>query len=293
MKFFGRFFGWIMLFLFLLGAIPILLLMESNNVAKLLGVLLVVAIVAALWYWRIQSRVRSPRNQRIRINTNDKFWLLDKIPFYKKLTPSDRLIFEDRIGIFLADIIVTEINKEVAEKDTCFYVACSAVIAYWGLPYWNYGDLSEVLVYPSNFDIDNTLNKTGIVQGKVHHGGLMNNTMILSLPALIAGFQIDNDKKNVGVHEFAHLLDKSDGSVDGVLPHMGEEERKLWIKLVDKEIENIKKDKSNIPEYAAKNRAEFFAVSLEYFKERPKLLKIKHPELYGALSKLFAEKVDS
>jgi Mlc titration factor MtfA (ptsG expression regulator) len=293
MKFFGRFFGWIMLFLFLLGAIPILLLMESSNVAKLLGVLLVVAIVAALWYWRIQSRVRSPRNQRIRINTNDRFWLEDKIPFYKQLTPADKVIFEDRIGIFLADIVVTEVNKEVAEKETCFYVACSAVIAYWGMPYWNYGDLSEVLVYPSNFDIDNTLNKTGIVEGKVYHGGLMNNTMILSLPALTKGFQIDNDKKNVGVHEFAHLLDKSDGSIDGVPPQLGKEDRKLWIALVDKEIENIKKDDSNIPEYGATNRAEFFAVAVEYFKERPKLLKIKHPELFEALSKLFQHEQNS
>ena len=260
--------------------------MESNNVAKLLGALLVVAIVAALWYWRIQSRVRSPRNQRVRINTNDKFWLEDKIPFYKKLSPKDKVIFEDRIGIFLADIIVTEINKEVPDKETCFYVASSAVIAYWGLPYWNYGDLSEVLVYPSNFDIDNSLNKLGIVQGKVHHGGLMNNTMILSLPALIKGFQIDNDKKNVGVHEFAHLLDKSDGIIDGIPPQIGEEDRKLWIKLVDEEIEKIKQNKSSIPEYGAKNRAEFFAVAIEYYKECPKLLKIKHPELYKALEKL-------
>lgn len=289
MVFFGRFFGWIMLFLFLLGAIPILILMESSNAAKLLGILLVVAIVAALWYWRIQTRVRSPRNQRVRINTNDKFWLEENIPFYAKLSAKDKVIFEDRIGIFLADIQVTEVNKEVADKETCFYVASSAVIAYWGLPYWNYGELSEVLVYPSNFDIDNSLNKLGIVQGKVHHGGLMDTTMILSLPALVQGFRIANDKKNVGVHEFAHLLDKSDGSIDGIPPFMGEADRKIWIALVDKEIKKIKQDKSNLPEYAAKNHAEFFAVAVEYFKECPKLLRIKHPELHAALSKLYSE----
>lgn len=290
MQIFGRFFGWIMLFLILLGAIPVLLLMDSNNIAKLFGVLVVVAIVAALWYWRIQSRVRSPRNQRVQINTNDRYWLDEYIPFYKSLSQKDKIIFEDRIGIFLADVIITEVNKEVAEKETCFYVASSAVIAYWGLPYWNYGELSEVLVYPSNFDIDNSLNKLGIVQGKVHHGGLMDTTMILSLPALIKGFQIDNDKKNVGVHEFAHLLDKSDGSIDGVPPSMGKEDRKVWIKLVEKEIEKIKQDKSNLPEYAAKNHAEFFAVAVEYYKECPKLLKIKHPELFAALQELFSQK---
>lgn len=121
-------------------------------------------------------------------------------------------------------------------------------------------------------------------------GGLMNNTMIISLPALKTGFQIDNDKKNVGVHEFTHLLDKSDGSIDGVPPMMGEEDRKIWIKLVDEEIEKIKANNSTIPEYAAKNHAEFFAVVVEYYKECPKLLKIKHQELFNAMEKLFSEK---
>lgn len=289
MQLFGKFFWWVVLFLFLLGAIPLLLISDSNAIAKLFGVLVVIAIIAALWYWRIDTRRKSPRNQRIKMTTNDKFWLKDHIPFYARLDNKNKKIFEDRIGIFLADIQITEINKEVAEKSTCLYVASSAVIAYWGLPYWNYGALSEVLVYPMNFDIDNSLNKLGIVEGKVYHGGLMNNTMIISLPALIKGFQIDNDKKNVGVHEFTHLLDKSDGSIDGVPPMMGDEDRKVWITLVNTEIEKIKKNKSTIPEYAAKNHAEFFAVVVEYYKECPKLLKIKHPELYKSMEKLFSE----
>lgn len=282
--------SWVVLFFVLLAAIPLLIISDSNAIAKTLGIILVVAIIIALWYWRIQTRVKSPRNQRIKMNTNDIFWLKDHIPFYKKLPKKDQKIFEDRIGIFLADIKITEIGKELPEKETCLYVASSAVIAYWGLPYWNYGALSEVLVYPSNFNMDQTLNKLGIVEGKVFHGGLMNNTLILSLPALEKGFAIDNDKKNVGVHEFTHLLDKSDGEIDGYPPMMGEEDRKLWTHLIENEMEKIRGKKSTIPEYAAKNNAEFFAVIVEYYKECPKLLKLKHPELFEVLERIYTNK---
>lgn len=97
------------------------------------------------------------------------------------------------------------------------------------IPFYKELKLSDN-VYSSNFEYDNKLSKLGSVQGKVYHGGLMNNTMILSLPALISGFSIANDKKNVGVHEFAHLLDKADGVIDGVPYNMCEKDRKIWSK---------------------------------------------------------------
>ncbi|MEX1193002.1 MAG: M90 family metallopeptidase [Brumimicrobium sp.] len=278
---------WIVLFLILLGAIPILLYNKGVETAKIIGFVVVIAVLIALWYWSYNVRKKSNRNQRIKLNTNDKFWLEKNIPFYKRLSKKDKKIFIDRVGIFLADIQVTEVDKEVPEKETCLYVASSAVIAYWGLPYWNYGDLSEVLVYPSNFNMDNSLDKLGVVSGKVYHGGLMNNTMILSLPALQQGFKIDNDKKNVGVHEFSHLLDKSDGSIDGIPPLMGDEDRKIWIQLMDKEIQKINNDNSTIPEYAGTDKKEFFAVVTEYYKECPKLLKVKHKELYEVLDQYY------
>ena len=288
-----RFLPWVLLFLILLAAIPLFLKTEGTAFAKLLGILVVVAIVSALWYWRIQTRKISPRNQRVKLNVNDKYWLEDQIPFYSSLNKTDKQIFEDRIGIFLADVLITEVDKDVAEKDTCLYVAASAVIAFWGLPYWNYGDLREVLVYPTNFNPDNGLNKLGIVAGKVYHGGLMNNTMILSLPALISGFQIGNDKRNVGVHEFAHLLDKSDGNIDGEPPMLGKDDRRAWITLVNAEIEKIRNGKSTIPDYAATNHSEFFAVVVEYYKECPTLLRIKHPELFDSMERLFGKEVES
>lgn len=274
---------WTLLFLVLLGSIPLLLYNRGVDVARIVGFIVLIAIVVALWYWRYAIRKKSPRNERIKLDANDLFWLEKNISFYKKLSKNDRKIFLDRIGIFLADIQITEVDKEVADKETCFYVASSAIIAYWGLPYWNYGELQEVLVYPTNFNMDNTLNELGRVGGKVHHGGLMDKTMILSFPELKKGFQINNDKKNVGVHEFSHLLDKSDGSIDGIPPFMEKKDRKIWLNIMEREMSKINSDSSTIPDYGGVDKTEFFAVVSEYYKECPKLLKIKHIELYNVL----------
>lgn len=285
----GRFAVWIFTFLFLLATIPLLLNTNNTSTAKFFGVFVLVLIVFALWVWRIQTRKRADRLARVRLTTNETHWLNKHIPFYSNLNKEQKRIFEDRVGIFLAEITITEVDNDVPEKSTCLYVASSAIIAYWGLPYWNYGDLSEVLVYPSNFDMNNALNKRGLVSGKVHHGGLLDNTMILSLPALIHGFENKSDKSNVGIHEFAHLLDKADGSIDGLPFMLKREDKQYWIDLIEREISKIQSSASNINAYGATNRPEFFAVITEYYKERPQLLKNKHPELFDMMQRFFGK----
>ncbi|WP_107037497.1 M90 family metallopeptidase [Brumimicrobium mesophilum] len=281
------FLPWIVLFLVCLSSIPVILHFKGFTSARIIGVIVVISVVAALWFWKINSRKKSPRNNKVSLSVNDKHWMIENISFYKKLSKQDKVIFEDRVGIFIADVTITEIGKEKPEKETCIYVGASAVIAFWGLPYYNYGDLREVLIYPTNFDMDNSLNKRGIVNGKVHHGGLMNNTMILSLPALERGFQIDNDKHNVGVHEFAHLLDKSDGDIDGIPEYLGEEDKKLWVRLMKEAMDKINANESTIPDYGGTSEAEFFAVITTYYKECPGLLKRKNRPLFEFLDEYY------
>lgn len=48
---------------------------------------------------------------------------------------------------------------------------------------------------------------------------------------------------------------------------------------------------SDINEYAATNRAEFFSVVSEYFFSRPQLLESKHPELYQLLEEIFEQEL--
>ena len=112
--------------------------------------------------------------------------------------------------------------------------------------------------------------------------------MILAKPDLLAGFRNPADKRNVGVHEFAHLVDKSDGAIDG-LPSVGLERSAIgpWIDLVRRKMEEMRRGDSDINPYGLTNEAEFFAVATEYFFERPGVLQRKHPELYEMMEQVF------
>jgi Mlc titration factor MtfA (ptsG expression regulator) len=60
-----------------------------------------------------------------------------------------------------------------------------------------------------------------------------------------------------------------------------------WVDLIKQEIDKIREGDSDINVYGGTNKTEFLAVIGEYFFERPKLLKKKHPELYIMLEKIF------
>jgi len=278
---------WIITFIILLSSIPILTMNEQQTYAKVVGVSTVVLTTFAIRRWLYFANKAKGKPNKINLNINDRYWLIENIKFYKNLSKIDRRVFEDRISLFVTDIIITEIGKEIPSRDTCLYVASSAVITFWGLPYWNYGRLSEVLVYPDNFTDENEIDSRGEVMGKVHQGGLMDTTMILSMPALVAGFKNSNDKKNVGIHEFAHLIDKADGVIDGIPVNLEIETREKWIELFAKEFNEIQHKSNDINVYGAVSLSEFFAVIIEYFKESPGKLEQNHKELFNLMNSYF------
>ncbi|MBY0542507.1 MAG: zinc-dependent peptidase, partial [Sphingobacteriaceae bacterium] len=108
--------------------------------------------------------------------------------------------------------------------------------------------------------------------------------------ALRHGFSKSAGKENTGIHEFVHLLDKSDGATDGVPENLMKHEYILpWLQLMHEKIQSIEDNQSDINPYAITNKAEFFAVVAEYFFEKPELLKDKHPILYTQLSRIFSQ----
>ncbi len=46
--------------------------------------------------------------------------------------------------------------------------------------------------------------------------GYMDGKMILSKKALRQGFDNKSDKKNTAIHEFVHIIDKADRTMDGI-----------------------------------------------------------------------------
>ncbi|NVO84067.1 M90 family metallopeptidase [Hymenobacter terrestris] len=219
--------------------------------------------------------------------------LSERVAFYLSLTEIDRARFEKRVQLFLAQTRVTGVQTEL-DDSTRLLVAASAIIPVFGFPDWEYGNLSEVLVVPDAWTLQRDPNKEyvgleGTLLGSVQ-GFQTSHYMRLSKTSLERGFQDSLDRQNVGIHEFAHLLDEADGVIDGVpglaLPAALRPE---WEAVMKREIEAIRAGNSEINDYAGTNEAEFFAVVTEYFFEKPEKLQQHHPELYGLLLLAFRQ----
>jgi Mlc titration factor MtfA (ptsG expression regulator) len=216
------------------------------------------------------------------------------VVFFRVLDHEAKQRFRRQVQVFLGEKAVTGITMEV-DTTTRVLTAASAIIPIFGFPDWEWHQISEVLIYPSRFTQEFSIGDTPDHRTLGMVGtGAMNRVMILSKPDLLAGFRNAGDKRNVGVHEFAHLVDKSDGAVDGV-PAVGLDHRAVgpWLDLVRRKTREIETGTSDINSYALTSETEFFAVVSEYFFERPGVMRQKHPELYDALEGIFNQDLRS
>ena len=213
--------------------------------------------------------------------------LEEEVPFYQQLTENKKTEFEERAAHFLTLVKITGVNTIVHDVDRIL-IAASAIIPIFNFPGWEYRNLNEVLLYPDSFSHEFEQQGEGRnILGMVGTGA-MNQVMILSQFELRQAFTNETGKNNTAIHEFVHLLDKSDGEIDG-LPEalLDKKYIKPWLQLMQQKIQDINQDESDIDSYGATNEAEFFAVVSEYFFERPDLLKEKHPELFALLQQIF------
>ena len=247
------------------------------------------ALASYLVYAGMTRKLR--RRRRILAEPFPSEWeaiLQREVVFWGTLSPEAQKRFRRELQVFLGEKLITGIKVKL-DTTTRVLAGASAIIPIFGFPDWEWDQINEILIYPDRFGQDfafesgpehRTLGKVGT--------GPLSRLMVLSQPDLVAGFRNAGDKRNVGVHEFAHLVDKSDGVIDG-LPGVGLERDAVgpWIELVRRKMGEIREGDSDINPYGLTNEAEFFAVASEYFFERPGVMERKHPELYSTLSRVF------
>lgn len=223
------------------------------------------------------------------LSDSDRALLLSNVAYYVRLNDTEKLQFEQMTAEFLDGVRIEGVGIPVTNLDRLL-IASSAVIPTFGFKYWKYQNLHSVLLYPDTFNKDFQFEGTDrSILGMVGTG-YMNGQMILSRSALHQGFSAAAGKENTAIHEFVHLLDKSDGATDGIPENLMPHQYILpWVKLIHTEVNRIQQGKSDINPYAVTNEAEFLAVVSEYFFEQPDQLKHKHPELYRILVDTFSQ----
>lgn len=236
------------------------------------------------WFKSIFNGESQAHKAPVRSLSDEQIQFLEHtVAFYRNLSEADKRTFEQRALLFLQTTEVVGNGVEVSDED-CLLVAASAIIPVWAFKGWHYFNLTKVILVPAAFNKDMVLDAPdSTITGMVGSGPLTNR-MVLSRPALHYGFINAHDKKNVGIHEFVHLIDMADGDCDGFPERLSQYSYFApWSRFVEKKITEIHTKRSNIDSYGATNPQEFFAVASEYFFEEPKLLKRKHPHLYSQL----------
>lgn len=248
-------------------------------------------VIAIVLFVSAYSVIKKTNNNRKLVAGGDimvnDVVLEEHVLFFKKLSASDKKIFEEKVKQFLENVVITPVNATITDTDRLL-IGAGAVIPVFRFPNWEYINLKEVLVYSDTFNMDFQSEGAGRDIAGLVGTGAYNGKMLLSLEALREGFENTTDKRNTVIHEFVHLIDKTDGETDGIPELLLDKQYVLpWLDLMHTEMTGILENKSDIDDYGLTNKAEFFAVASEYFFERPDLLEEKHPQLFAMLQRMF------
>ena len=227
------------------------------------------------------------RTELFLLPENFRDLLTDYVSFYNALHEDNKKVFEQRLQKFLSTIKITGANADVEDLDRIL-IGAAAIIPVFYIRDWEYVNLREVLVYPGNFNTDfEQQGSQRMISGMVGNGALQ-NVMILSKWELRQGFINGKDNRNTAIHEFVHLIDGMDGTLDGV-PELLLERRFIpqWKTLLEEEMNRIRNGASDIDAYGATSMVECFAVMAEYFFEQPEAFKATHPQLAELLQRVF------
>ena len=251
-----------------------------------LQVLFILALIIVIIFFVFQPK----RHEGFTLPENFRDWLLDYVPFYAGLDEEGQKRFEEKLQRFLSAVKITGANAEVEDLDRIL-IGAAAVIPVHGIPDWEYINLREVLLYPGFFNTDFEQEGTNRTVSGMVGTGHMENVMILSKWELRQGFVNRTGNRNTAIHEFVHLIDKMDGTLDGV-PEILLERKYVpqWQQLLEMTMQEIRQGGSDIDSYGATSPVECFAVVAEYFFMQPETFSQNHLQLAELLKKIFIRK---
>lgn len=257
----------------------------NSEIGQMLPVLIPVAVILFLFWWFYRPKKSAPGA----VPADTASMLQEHVRYYRQLTEPERQRFVSEVESFLGRVTIEGVGAPVEDLDKVL-IAASAVIPIFSFPGWKYRNLTNIILYPDTFDEHyqfegDRRNILGMVGS-----GHLNGQMLLSRSALRAGFSEHAGQSNTAIHEFVHLVDKTDGYVDGLPESLLHNVASLpWLQVMHEEIRRIEAGHSDINPYAAMNQSEFLAVTSEYFFEKPESMQTHHPELYRLLSEIFRQ----
>ena len=222
----------------------------------------------------------------------------NNVAFFARLASEDQAELLGRLQVLLSEKnfegVETDITDEV--RVTIAAQAC-LLLLHRKTDY--FPRLLTILVYPSTYLANEQRPVTAEIWEEGKHARLGETqrtmgSMVLAWDAVKSGAADPSDGKNVVLHEFAHQLDYENFAADGTPALATRKQQLAWQQVMRTEFASLRAaDQTGIPTlldtYGATNAAEFFAVSVEAFFERPTMLRARHPRLYAQLQEYFQQ----
>jgi Mlc titration factor MtfA (ptsG expression regulator) len=212
-----------------------------------------------------------------KLKSNQKFILEQQFKFYNKLTPKHKIYFEHRVASFINDKhFIGRDNLHVTEEMKVL-ISATAVMLTFGFRDFYIGLINKIFIYPEEFYSN---------MNQDYHKGEFNprlETLVLSWKDFKKGFEIEKDKLNLGIHEFAHAIHLNSMKERDVSSTIFSDSFKELTELLAN-TETLRKDlisSEYFREYAYTNQYEFLAVIIESFIESPEDFKTQFPEIYS------------
>src|SRR5207248_5741983 len=220
-----------------------------------------------------------------------------RVAFFVRLAVADQAELLEHVQVFLAEKSFEGCAGQEITDEVRVTIAAQACLLLLHRKTDYFPRLLTILVYPSTYSVQEERPITAEIweEGKMFRLGETARTMgsmVLAWDAVKSGAADPSDAKNVVLHEFAHQLDYENLAADGTPALATREQQKSWREVMRTEFASLRAaDDTGIPTlldtYGATNPAEFFAVSVEAFFERPSALRGRHPKLYSELQRYF------
>jgi Mlc titration factor MtfA (ptsG expression regulator) len=232
--------------------------------------------------------LRRRRRRKVRARPVPEAWreiLARTAPFVARLRDADRERLWGDVQVFVAEKHFVGAGGFEITDEVRVTVAASAVRLTLHLDVELYDDLTEIVVYPEAYRHPGA--GDAAVLGEAHSWG----TVVLSWRAVRDGLSNPRDGHDTAVHEFAHVLDRVDGTFDGAPPLAAPAHYQPWAAAMSRHYQRLqrgdKRTRSVLRDYGATNEAEFFAVATEAYFERPDELKKRAPDLFDELERFY------
>lgn len=209
-------------------------------------------------------------------------------PYANGFLEEDRRRFEDIVRILVHEKHFEGCGGFEMTDEARLTIAGHAAIPVLHLREAYYPDLRSILVYPESFRVTDTeVGEDGVwsEDNEARAGESWElGVIVLAWTEVVRSYRKLADGYNVVLHEFAHQLDSAEWSADGrpVLDDPALAER--WSDVLSREFERHSSGRRGILDpYGAIDPAEFFAVAIETFFEKPQAMKRFHADLYATL----------